>query len=269
MLFHESDWQVEGWTLSSDSAKKLSGLPFSIRAVDISDRNQVRSGASHFDCIIHSASSRGGDVNQYRRVYLEGAQNLLDIFPGTPLLFSSSTSVYAQKDGAWVGEADTAEPVRETGKILRETEKRVLAAGGTVARLAGIYGPGRSFLLQKFLAGEAVIDHEHDRFINQVHRDDIASAFNLLVRRGLPEIYNVVDDQPMLLSECYAWLAKELRRAPPSTGVASEKRKRGDSNKRVSNKRLRALGWNPRYPTFPDAMRNSILPSKISPPEQF
>ena len=38
-------------------------------------------------------------------------------------------------------------------------------------------------------------------------------------------------------------------------------RKRGDSNKRVSNKKLRALGWIPRYPTFAEAMHESVLPS--------
>jgi nucleoside-diphosphate-sugar epimerase len=268
-LFHKSGWEVEGWTLSPDSAHKLAALPFPVRAVDLSDRDQVGSAAGTFDRIIHCASSRGGDADQYRRIYLEGAQNLLDIFPGTRLLFTSSTSVYAQRDGALVEESDVAEPVRETGKILRQTEDLVLDARGTVARLAGIYGPGRSFLLQKFLAGEAVIDREHDRFINQVHRDDIASALFLLIRRGVGGIYNVVDDEPMSLSECYAWLAKELHRALPTEGTAEATRKRGESNKRVSNQKLRALGWMPRYPTFADAMRKSILAIQKSSQSQF
>ena len=33
----------------------------------------------------------------------------------------------------------------------------------------------------------------------------------------------------------------------------------GASNKRVSNTRLRHLGWIPRYPTFAEAMEKSIL----------
>jgi hypothetical protein len=39
------------------------------------------------------------------------------------------------------------------------------------------------------------------------------------------------------------------------------RRKRGGSNKRVSNAKLRNLGWEPRYPTFAEAMERSILPS--------
>ena len=38
-------------------------------------------------------------------------------------------------------------------------------------------------------------------------------------------------------------------------------RKRGESNKRVSNQKLRALGWEPRYPNFRVAMTESVLPS--------
>jgi nucleoside-diphosphate-sugar epimerase len=139
----------------------------------------------------------------------------------------------------------------------------VLNSGGIVARLAGIYGPGRSALLSKFLEGTAIIDSKNDRFVNQVHRDDIASAlFLLLSREGPPApVYNVVDDQPILQSECYRWLAQRLNRPLPPIGKSKGPRKRGDSNKRVSNAKLRRLGWTARYPTFVEAMEKSILPS--------
>jgi nucleoside-diphosphate-sugar epimerase len=186
------------------------------------------------------------------------------------MLFTSSTSVYAQRDGSWVTEESETKPTRETGRILLETEKIVLGRGGTVARLSGIYGPGRSALLSKFLAGTAIIDPENDRFVNQVHRDDIASALFLLVSGEWQErqIYNVVDDQPMLQSDCYRWLAQRLNRPLPPIRELTEQRKRGDTNKRVSNAKLRSLGWTLQYPTFADAMEKSILPgsSEISVP---
>jgi nucleoside-diphosphate-sugar epimerase len=199
----------------------------------------------------------------YRRVYLDGARNLLETFPGSKLLFTSSTSVYAQRDGSLVTEESETKPMRETSRLLLETESLVRASGGIVARLAGIYGPGRSALLGKFLAGTAIIDPENDRFVNQVHRDDIAAALFLLLSREveIAQIYNVVDDQPILQSECYRWLAQRLNRPLPLIGRSIQERKRGDSNKRVSNAKLRALGWTARYPTFPEAMDKSILPS--------
>jgi hypothetical protein len=71
----------------------------------------------------------------------------------------------------------------------------------------------------------------------------------------------VVDDQPMLQSDCYRWLAQRLNRPLPPIRELTEQRKRGDTNKRVSNAKLRSLGWHLQYPTFADAMEKSILPS--------
>jgi nucleoside-diphosphate-sugar epimerase len=193
---------------------------------------------------------------------LNGARNLLDRFVGTKMLFTSSTSVYAQCDGSWVTEESETKPAREAGRVLLETENVVLGRGGTVARLSGIYGPGRAALLSKFLAGMAIIDPENDRFVNQVHRDDIASALFLLVSGEWQErqIYNVVDNQPILQSDCYRWLAQRLNRPLPPIRKLTEQRKRGDTNKRVSNAKLRSLGWTLQYPTFAEAMEKSILP---------
>ena len=213
--------------------------------------------------MIHCASSRGGDAGIYRQLYLNGARNLLDIFPKSKTLFTSSTSVYAQRDGAWVTEESETKPTRDTSRILLEAEALVLDHGGIVARLAGIYGSGRSALLTKFLEGKAIIDPENDRFVNQVHRDDIASALFFLLngKTETAQIFNVVDDESILQSECYRWLAQRLNRPLPPIGKSKQQRKRGDSNKRVSNEKLRRLGWAPQYPTFAEAMEKSILPS--------
>jgi nucleoside-diphosphate-sugar epimerase len=171
--------------------------------------------------------------------------------------------VYGQKNGDWVTEESAAEPETETGKVLRETEELVLGHGGVVTRLAGIYGPKRSALLQRFLDGKATIDPETDRFVNQVHRDDIAAALFLLVGRdaGSREIYNVVDDEPIRQSECYRWLARKLNRPDPPIARSISEGKRGRSNKRVDNAKLRHLGWAPRFPRFAEGMEKSVLPS--------
>ncbi len=267
-LFHAAGWAVEGWTRSATSAARLSTKPYRVCRVDISEQTQVLAHTpadAGFDAVIHCASSRGGGVESYRQIYLRGARNLLGRFVGKNMLFTSSTSVYAQRDGSWVTEESETEPPRETGRILLETEKMMLDRGGMVARLAGIYGPGRSGLLTKFLAGTAIIDPENDRFVNQVHRDDIAAALFLLLSGEArdAQIYNVVDDQPILQSECYRWLAQRLNRLAPPIGKSNRQRKRGDSNKRVSNAKLRRLGWVPRYATFAEGMEKNVLPSFV------
>jgi nucleoside-diphosphate-sugar epimerase len=262
-LFNAAGWAVEGWTQSAQSAAKLAAKPYLVHGVDITDEARISACAGVFDAIIHCTSSGGGDADAYRQIYLNGARRLLDRFDGSRILFTSSTSVYAQRDGSWLTEESETKPARETGRILLETEELVLGHGGIVARLGGIYGPGRSALLSKLLAGKAIINPRNDRFVNQVHRDDIAAALFLLLNRpaSTGEIYNVVDDQPILQSECYRWLAGKLNRRVPPLGSSTPSSKRGVSSKRVSNAKLRAIGWTPQYSTFAEAMEKSILPS--------
>ena len=262
--FHETGWEVEGWTVSSESAAKLSNRPYRVRAVDVWTFSEGRAAArrSNFDVVIQCVSSRGGDEDEYRRLYFQGAQNLLRAFPGATLVFTSSTSVYAQTDGRLVDENSPAEPRHAKGQILRETEDLVLTADGLVARLGGIHGPGRSFFLTRFLEG--TVGPSDNRLINQAHRDDIVSALLLLAerrgdcRRG---IFNVVGDEPIRAGDAYAWLSSRLKRSAPTRAGEASPGKRGSNNKHVSNRKMRALGWVPRYPTFESAMSESILPS--------
>ncbi|MBA3832967.1 MAG: NAD-dependent epimerase/dehydratase family protein [Chthoniobacterales bacterium] len=261
-LFHGDGWEVEGWTYSPESAQSLMAKPYAVRAVDISDREAVTRAATKFDVVIHCASSGGGGPEDYRRVYLEGARILLQTLRPHRFIFTSSTSVYAQKEGEWVDEESAAEPMHETGRILRETEELVRQNGGTSARLAGIYGPGRSALLRKFLSGKAAIEGNGERFLNQVHRDDVARALlHLLALPNGSQIVNVTDDQPLTQRACYEWLAAKLNRPLPEIVAGTGERKRGPSNKRVSNRKLRALGWEPMFPTFSIGMERSVLPA--------
>jgi nucleoside-diphosphate-sugar epimerase len=257
-VFHSAGWGVLGLTHSPESANALKGEPFPVIACNISDAESVRGVKAWHgvtpDVVIHCASSGRGGPDAYRSVYLEGAAKLFEVLAPERLIFTGSTSVYAQTDGGTVTEDSPAEPPGETGSLLRETEELVLAYSGTVARLAGIYGPGRSVLLRKFFSGEAVIEGDGGRIVNQVHRDDIASALFALATRGRSGIYNVSDDAPMPQREIYAWLAQRFARPLPPNGPIDPNRKRGWTSKRVSNAKLRALGWTPMFPSFFDAV---------------
>jgi nucleoside-diphosphate-sugar epimerase len=262
-LFHAAGWEVEGWTASAESAARLADRPYPVRAVDLADRQTMAGAGGEFDAVIQAASTRGGGEEDYRRVYLESARHLAAAFPRARLLFTSSTSVYAQATGEWVTELSPAEPERGTARVLREAEEFVLARGGLAARLAGIYGPGRSALLRKFLAGEVVLGPDSDRFVNQIHRDDIAAALLLLIERTPPAngIFNVSDGDPLTQRVCYEFLARHFGRPLPPASDTAARRRRGHSNKRVSSEKLQGLGWSPRYPTFAAGITESVLPN--------
>jgi nucleoside-diphosphate-sugar epimerase len=176
--------------------------------------------------------------------------------PQARRLFVSSTSVYGQTGGEIVTEDSEAEAATDTGRILCEAEKAALASGTTIVRSSGIYGPNRDVLFEKFRCGEAVIEGDGLRWINQIHRDDLVAALEHLVKAGVPgEIYNATDDTPVTHLEFYRWCSETQRQPMPPHGPIHTQRKRGLTNKRVSNARLRATGWRPIYPSFSEGLR--------------
>ncbi|HEX5223020.1 MAG TPA: NAD-dependent epimerase/dehydratase family protein [Verrucomicrobiae bacterium] len=124
-----------------------------------------------------------------------------------------------------------------------------------ILRLAGIYGPGRGHWFKQFLRGEARLEGDGSRFLNMVHGDDVVGAIIAALESDvqLPSVFNVVDDEPVMQRDFFAWLAGQLGKPmPPSVPTDAEtNRKRGVTNKRVSNQRLkRGLGYQFKYPTF-------------------
>lgn len=252
-LLAAEGWRVTGCTHSAESAAALAGEPFQAVAGDFTRADEVARWGE-FETVIHSASSRRGGPDEYRQVYLDGLRTLIETVRPRHVLFVSSTSVYAQTDGSCVTEESEAAPARETGRILREAEELALAHGGAAARLAGIYGPGRSVLLKKFFSGEARIEGGGERWLNQIHRDDAATAVVAMVRAGAMGIFNVADDTPLSQRELYTWLAARFGKPLPPDGPIDLNRKRGWTHKQVLNVKARRLGWEPRYPSFFDAV---------------
>jgi len=244
-VFRAGGWSVTPVSLTGGEG----GL-----ACDVADPVAV-SHLPQADAIVHCAASGRGGPAAYQRVYVQGCRNLTDIFPGVPLLFTSSTSVYAQIDGSWVTEESPAIPERETGRLLLGAEHVVLGAGGWVARLTGIYGPGRSVILRKFLAGEAVIEDDGRRFLNQIHRDDAARAIHHLVTSRVVggAVFNVSDSQPLSQLACYEALSAMFGRPLPPRGPRDPDRKRGWTDKQVSHAKLLATGWLPEFHSFLEA----------------
>ena len=94
------------------------------------------------------------------------------------------------------------------------------------------------------------------------NRDDVVAAIVAALRQGQPgRIYNVVDNEPVTQLDFFTWLSTRLGRglppfapdAPNGTG------KRGTTNKRVSNLRLKAeLGCVLNYPTFREGFEDDV-----------
>jgi nucleoside-diphosphate-sugar epimerase len=180
--------------------------------------------------------------------------------PPKKFVYTSSTSVYAQNDGSQVKESSPTEPTAETSKILVETEKILLDAAAhkkfpaVILRVAGIYGPDRGHWFKQFLKDAAHLEGDGARFLNMIHRDDLIGCIIAALKNGRAgEIYNSADDEPVSQLHFFQWLAQAVDKPlPPSAPENSgENRRRGATNKRVSNRKLKMeLGHQFKYPNF-------------------
>lgn len=257
-LFLSQGYPVTGIVRSLVAENLPLADSFSLLSCDITDCAQVQALSKKIPSdalLIYSVSSGKQGSDRYAAIYRDGLKRIIELWKPKKVLFASSTSVYSQVHGEIVTESSPAKPERETGLILLEAENITLQSGGLVARLSGIYGPGRSMLLSKFLEGRATLENGGTRLINQIHRDDAAAAlFHLITEVTTSGIYNVTDDTPATQYDVYAWIAAALHQPLPPSGPADYDRKRGWTSKRVSNQKLRAAGWTPRFSSYYEAL---------------
>jgi len=115
-LFHSAGWDVEGWVHSKESSARLSVKPYSIRVIDVSQRGEVLTRGS-IRCSDPLCQLACGDAEPMSDLPQRRASSL-ETFPKAKILFTSSTSVYAQRDGSWVTEESETKPLRDTGRIF-------------------------------------------------------------------------------------------------------------------------------------------------------
>lgn len=208
------------------------------------------------DYVVIPLAADGRSEEAYRAAYVDGVQHTLDALDRAGaqpkrVLMVSSTAVYGVDDGSLVDETTPTEPDTVTGGVLVEAEQRFLerAPGGMVFRLAGVYGPGRNFVVDQVRDGTARIPEE-SAHTNRIHRDDAAEAIiHLLTGLDDPDsVYVGVDDEPAQRADVFRFLADRLGVPHPPVGPASGRFRSGD--KRCSNARLRATGFAFTYPTY-------------------
>lgn len=211
--------------------------------------------------VLNAVSSGGGGLEGYRSSYLRGAESIVSWARArnvaAHLIYTGSTSVYAQDDGVRVDERQPAEANDERAQILRATEATMQRWPGphTILRLAGIYGPDRHHLLDQLREGATELPGHGEHHLNLIHRDDIVAA--ILTAWARPEaakgnIFNLADDGAATKAEVVGWLAARLGRSSPAfSGVRVPGRRAQVPDRIIANDAIKAaLGWSPVFPSF-------------------
>ncbi len=218
--------------------------------------------------VLNCVAGGGAGLEGYRHAYLDGMRSV-DTWlrgPGAGsglFVYTSSTSVYPQGGGAAVSEdAPIASSAEESSAgILAATEEVIggfpsgACAQKVILRLAGIYGPSRTHLVEQVKQG--AVAGRGEVHLNLIHLDDIVAALWAVAARRetireTVAVFNVADDGAALKAEVVAWLAARLGvPAPAFSGIPAGRRQRMTPDRIVLNTRLkRDCGWQPRYPTF-------------------
>lgn len=225
------------------------------------------------DALVFAASSGGRGASAAREVYVDGLRTAIDAFAdraNSPdkLVYTSSTGVYGDHDGAFVDESTPIEPTTAKTEVLAEAERLATAYAdergidGTVARFAGLYGPDR-YRLERYLKGPVTAG-----YLNMVHRIDAAGAVEFLLGGVDESVVNVVDDEPVSKHDFADWLADACDVSRPEKQTKAERlaasdlseaaERRIQTSKRVSNGLLRELGYELEYPTFREGYRAAV-----------
>ncbi len=255
----DSGHDVVGVRRSADGVKAIEDSGFEGVRADVTDAESL-SAIPDVDALVYAVSAGGRDSDAARDAYVDGLQTTLSHFsardsPPERVVYTSSTGVYGDRDGAWVDESTALEPKTERQEILVEAERiarEESAMDWTIARFSGLYGPTR-YRLERYLDGPV-----SERYLNLIHREDAAGAIRFLLKTDSArnEVVLVTDDEPVWKPTLADWLADECGVERPSRGEATSNRTR--SSKRCSNDKLRQLGYEFGYPTYRDGYRDAI-----------
>jgi nucleoside-diphosphate-sugar epimerase len=214
------------------------------------------------DYVFYTASAGKYNDFSYYQAYVVGMRNLIHALEGQNikrLFFTSSTSVFSQNDGEWVTEESPAEEHNFSSKRLLEGEQLAIHSGwpATVVRFGGIYGPGRTHIIDLVMKGKAHC--MEDVYSNRIHTDDCVGIFkHLMTLENADNLYIGVDNQPTPSCEVYEWLADQLSVGYIEHTEPSENTRTMRTNKRLSNAKIRATGYNFKYPTYQEGYASLI-----------
>ena len=195
--------------------------------------------------------------NEYQNTYLGIADKITQCIPYLSslrqLIYTSSTSVYGEYQGAWTDEKTLPLALNDHTKILLETENTLLQCRSAsrkicIYRLGEIYGPERDILDRLKRMSSQPFPGNGENFTNMIHQEDVVNALDFALTQQLDGLFNLCNDFHIPRKEFYNKLCL-INGLKPIEWDSSLKSFHG-GNKRVSNDKLKKLGFEFVYPQY-------------------
>ncbi|MCF3640789.1 SDR family oxidoreductase [Rhizobium sp. TRM95111] len=257
--FMDTGAAVYGTTRSAEKADQLAGLGITPLLYDGETLSaEVEKAMAATTHLVQSiAPGALGDP-----MFRDEAPRLETLFPALRwAAYLSTVGVYGDHKGNWVDETAELHPVSSRSVERVDAERRWLDWGRAqglpvaVLRLSGIYGPGRNAFCN-IAAGTARRLIKDGQVFNRIRVEDIGSAAVFLAERKLGGIFNITDHEPGppqdVVAEAAALMGADM---PPEipfemAELSPMARSFWGENKRVSNRKIRDLGFRFRYPDY-------------------
>lgn len=204
--------------------------------------------------VLYAPSPDARDQISYQATYRAGVGCVLDALTKTSRLqrfmLVGSTVVWAPINAAnamtLVDETTPTCANNFRSEAILQAEAQLLKrlpGRGVALRLAGIYGPGRTRLIDSLRSGRLVAPDGPGHWSNRIHIEDAATACIHLMNLPKPaNCYIGTDGNPTRTREFYEKLADLLGVPRPASRMLPP------TGKRLSNARLVGSGWIPRWP---------------------
>jgi nucleoside-diphosphate-sugar epimerase len=255
-------YDITGLVRTSEQAARIEKLGATPCLGDLDDARSLQAAAFTPDLVLHLAPpGDSGDADMRTR-------NLVAAFGSAPparLVYVSTSGVYGDCGGAWVGEDRPVAPSTTRARRRVDAENvlldwgRVTGAAVLILRVPGIYAAER-LPLDRLKRGTPVLRAEDDVYTNHIHAEDLAAlCIAALQAAGAGRIYNASDDSDMKMGDYFDLVADRagLPRPPRIARAAAEAGAIPEAllsfmreSRRLSNARMKSeLGVKLRFPS--------------------
>ena len=196
---------------------------------------------------------------------IKGTLNLIEACKGVNKLVAGSvTFAFRGRSENKMQPLGNMGPLQPTIEAVESLERQVLEASGSVLRFGYFYGPGTSISEQWPAALKAKtfpIVGKGTAWWSFIHVDDAATGVAAALNAAESgEVYNIVDDEPLLAGEALDFIAASVQAKPPRrllpVGSARVKHFFNGGTGASNSKARSAFHWTPRYPSLKEGFES-------------
>jgi len=239
-------------TSSPDSIKKLMPVTNKSLVMMGNEEKEISLILKNNDVIIVTVST---NHDNFEETFLQTAITIKkcasELNEPKTIIFTSKSSLYGDHEGMWVDESTDLKAMDEKSKILIETENvlfslKELKWKVCILRLAQIYGPEREILDLFKSTYKKIIPGHGEYYTNMIHQQDVVGIIIFVLEHNIEGIFNGVDEDHPTRQEFANTLCSKLKITAPKydPNIADFP----DYNKRISNYRIKEIGYIFKYP---------------------